>query len=163
MTPIDYGIVVIFIVSSLISLIRGFVKESISLASWGLAFWIAINFGPQLAGILPASIELPSIRFAIGFAVLFIMTLIAGALVSFLVSTLVHRTGLSGTDRALGVVFGMLRGAVIIAVLVLLAGLTPLPQDPWWRESMLLGHFQNFALWLRDTLPSDVSEFFVYS
>ena len=163
MTPIDYGIVIIFIVSSLISLVRGFVKESISLASWGLAFWISISFSAQLSGILPASIEMPSLRLAIAFAALFILTLIAGGLVSFLVTTLVYRTGLSGTDRALGVVFGMLRGAVIVAVLVLLAGLTPLPGDPWWRESMLLGHFQSFALWLRDMLPSDVAQNFVYS
>lgn len=163
MTPIDFGIVIIFVISSLISLIRGFVKESISLASWALAFWVAYSFSPQAAGLVPASIETPSLRLAIGFGVLFVATLIAGALVNFLVSTLVQRTGLSGTDRALGMVFGMLRGAVIVAVLVLLAGLTPLPQDPWWKESMLLGHFESLAVWLRDMLPSDVADNFSYS
>ena len=58
----------------------------------------------------------------------------------------------------LGVVFGVARGAVIVAILVLLAGLTPVPQDSWWQQSQLLGYFQDFALWMRDFLPPEFSK-----
>jgi membrane protein required for colicin V production len=69
----------------------------------------------------------------------------------------VEKTGLSGTDRALGVVFGTIRGAVIIAILVLLAGFTTVPQDAWWSRSYLLHHFQDLALWIRRFLPPDIA------
>ena len=68
------------------------------------------------------------------------------------------RSGLSATDRALGMVFGIARGIVIVAVMVMLAGLTTLPEDPWWRESLLLTHFQDVAIWLRGFLPPDIAE-----
>jgi membrane protein required for colicin V production len=70
----------------------------------------------------------------------------------------VTKTGLAGTDRLLGVVFGVARGAFIVAILVLFAGLTPMPQDAWWHDSRLLGYFQEFALWMRDYLPKDMAE-----
>jgi membrane protein required for colicin V production len=56
------------------------------------------------------------------------------------------------------VVFGMARGAVIVAILVLLAGLTPMPHDPWWHESHLLKYFQDFALWMRNYLPKEIAD-----
>jgi membrane protein required for colicin V production len=62
----------------------------------------------------------------------------------------------------LGVVFGVARGAVIVGILVLLAGLTPLPSDPWWRESMLVPHFERFALEIRGLLPAEVAQYFEF-
>ena len=72
----------------------------------------------------------------------------------------VDKTGLSGTDRVLGIVFGVVRGVVVVALLVLLAGLTTMPKDPWWGESALLGHFQVIALELRALLPPDMAAYF---
>ena len=93
----------------------------------------------------------------VAFTILFVSTVVLGGLVNLLAGQLVARTGLTATDRALGMVFGIARGMVIVAVLVLLAGLTTLPQDPWWSESVLLRHFQDLALWLRSFLPPDVA------
>ncbi len=70
----------------------------------------------------------------------------------------VHYTGLTGTDRVLGMAFGLARGAAVIAVLVLAAGLTPLPKDPWWQQALLLRHFQESAVWLRDFLPPELAQ-----
>ena len=77
------------------------------------------------------------------------------ALVNYLAGQLVEKTGLSGTDRMLGVIFGVARGGVIVAILVLLAGFTAVPQDAWWGQSMLIHHFQEMAIWIRSYLPAE--------
>jgi membrane protein required for colicin V production len=77
--------------------------------------------------------------------------------VNHLASQLVKRTGLTGTDRMIGMIFGVARGVVVVAVMVFLAGLTTLPQDPWWQESLLIGVFQELATWLRLTLAPDIA------
>jgi len=102
----------------------------------------------------------PSLRVAAAFGGLFLATLLLGGLVGILASHLVDYTGLTGTDRVLGMGFGLLRGGAFIAVLVLVAGLTPLPRDPWWQQSLLLDHFQQTALWLRDFLPPELAQNF---
>jgi membrane protein required for colicin V production len=86
-----------------------------------------------------------------------VLVLVLGGVVNYLIGQLVSKTGLSGTDRALGIVFGIARGVMVVGVLVLLAGLTQLPQDPWWQESIFLGHFVDLALWMRSFLPADIA------
>jgi membrane protein required for colicin V production len=104
----------------------------------------------------------PSVRLAISFAVLILVTLLAGGLLSYLIATLVDKTGLSGTDRVVGVIFGLLRGIAIITVLVLLAGLTPVPEDPWWDQSVLLPRFVDLAVYLRTLMPAHYADYFAY-
>ena len=156
---VDYIILVIIAISALLSLWRGFVKEAISLASWIAALWVAMLFFYDLADLMKDWIESATVREWVAFGVLFVGTVLVGGLINYLAGQLVSKTGLTATDRTLGMVFGITRGIVIVAVLVLLAGwLTRLPQDTWWQESMLLGHFQDMAVWLRSFLPTDVAE-----
>jgi membrane protein required for colicin V production len=155
---LDYILLVIIAVSALLSLWRGFVMEAISLVNWILALWVAVIFFQDLAELMKDWIVTASIRNVAAFAALFVGTALVGGLVNFLAGQLVAKTGLTATDRALGMVFGFVRGVVIVAVLVLLAGLTALPQDPWWREALLLGHFQDMALWLSSFLPDHIAE-----
>lgn len=154
----DYFIIGLIVLSMLVSLWRGFIKEALSLATWIVAFLVALNFSERLAARLTPWIELPSARAVAAFAGLFLIVLILGALVNFLVGQLVRQTGLAGTDRILGTVFGVARGVAIIAVLVMLAGVTPLPRDPWWQASQLLPHFERLAVWLADYLPAEVKD-----
>lgn len=162
MHMVDIAIIGIIALSIVISLFRGFIKEAISLATWILAIWLAWFFHADLAVHLEAYIATPSLRLASGFGLLFVATLIVGAFVNFVIGRVVEATGLTGTDRVLGAVFGAFRGILIIAVLVLLAGLTPLPQDGWWHESFFIEYFQGLAVWMRDFLPSDISKNFIY-
>ncbi|NHZ69681.1 MAG: CvpA family protein [Thermotogales bacterium] len=155
---VDYILLVIIAVSALLSLWRGFMKEALSLVSWIAALWIGMLFFYDLARVMRDWIDTPTIRNVVAFGSLFIGTLMIGGLVGYLAGLLVSRTGLTSTDRILGMIFGVARGVVIVAVLVLLAGLTAIPQDPWWQESMLLGYFQDIALWLRSFLPADIAE-----
>ena len=154
---VDYTILAVIGLSALISLMRGFVREALSLAGWILAFWVALTFTRELADLLPASISVPSARLAIAFLSLFFLALLLAALVNFLAVQLVEKTGLSGPDRLLGAGFGIARGAVIVAILVLLAGFTAVPRDPWWRSSVLIPQFQQLALWIRGFLPPDIA------
>ncbi|WP_372737544.1 CvpA family protein [Neptunomonas sp.] len=146
----DWAILGIVGISGLFSIKRGFVREALSLLTWVTAFIIARLFTDALATVLADYIQTPSFRIASAFAILFIMTLIVGALVSNLVSLLVQATGLSGTDRILGMGFGLARGALLVVVLVALLGGTPAVQDAWWQESQLIPHFVLMEAWSRD-------------
>lgn len=163
MVWLDFLILGIIALSALISLIRGFVREAFSLAIWVLAFWISWSFFRDLEVPLREWIGSPTARLGIAFAVLMIATLTVGGLVNYLIIQLVERTGMSGTDRLIGMVFGAARGVLLVAVLVLLAGLTPLPEETWWRQSELVGYFEELAFWLRDLLPPEIAERFRYT
>ena len=160
MVWVDIIIVGIIFISTLISLFRGFVKESISLATWILAGVLAIRYMDVLAALLENSIESVTVRMAASFAVLFIVTLIVGAIFNFIVSQMVNKTGLGGTDKALGMVFGLGRGVLIIVMLLLLASLTPIPEEQWWKESLLIEHFSSISAWIREFLPQDLASKF---
>ena len=159
---VDYAILGIIFISALIGLFRGLVKEAFSLGSWLLAIFIGIRFGQDFSVYLVDYIELPSVRLATAFIILLLLSLLLGSMLSYLLSQIVEKTGLSGTDRFAGLIFGIARGMVVMSVLVLLAGLTPLPQDPWWTQSLLIGPFQELSVWLREQIPSGITGYLSY-
>ena len=160
---IDVVILALIALSAILSLFRGFVREAVALATWLVALMISMAFYEDLATILSQWISTPSAQKITAFVVLFICVLLLGAIVNYLAGRLVDKTGLTGTDKMLGIVFGVARGGVIVAILVLLAGLTPLPQDPWWQDSQFLGYFEEFAMWMRNYLPSDIADNITYA
>jgi len=146
----DWTIIGILAISSLIGLKRGFVKEALSLACWAVAFIIAMTFHEALAVLLADSVSTPSVRKMLAFGALFAATLVVGAMVNYLIGELVRMTGLSGTDRMFGMVFGSARGVVIVmAILLLLPPLIPVNQDPWWKQSVVIPHFLAMEDWAR--------------
>ena len=157
MTVVDVVVIFVIFLSALFSLLRGFVKEAISLATWIIAIWLAATFAPQLADALPSNIESEAARQAIGFGVLFVLTLMVGTLVNMLVSQVVKKTGLSGADRIFGVFFGVLRGGLIIIVFVIIGGMTPLPDTDWWQSSTLLQWFESTAIVIQEYIPEDLN------
>jgi len=162
LNSIDYIILGILLLSTGISFMRGFLREVLSLLAWIAAVWLSVSFTPQLAFLLENQIANDSLRILIAFISLFVSTLIVASLVNFLVSQLVKKTGFSGTDRMIGVIFGLARGAIIVAVIVLVVGFTTVPQETWWQESLLLDHFQTLALWLKGSFPAEMTTRFAY-
>ena len=90
----------------------------------------------------------------------FVAVLILGALLRFVISKLVEGTGLSGTDRLLGMLFGFARGVLLVTLLVFLVGFTAFTRDPWWQQSVLLPQFQRVAVWLEQRVPASVGRAF---
>lgn len=141
----DWAIVVIFGVSSLIGLVRGLIKEALSLVVWAGAFFVAAHFKQPAATLLEHTIATPSLREMAAFGLLFLLTLLLGSLLNYLIAQLVKMTGLSGTDRVLGMVFGAVRGIlVVMAIVIFLPPLVPIDKDNWWHQSLLIPQFVNF-------------------
>ena len=153
----DYTILAVLGLSVLIGLWRGLISEVMALVCWAAAFWVAWAFGDKLAGQF-TSVDVPSVRLMLGYGLCFIAVLIAGALVSFVLRKLIAGSGLSGTDRLFGMMFGLARGMLLVVLAVLMLGFTPFPRDSWWHESRLLPSFQNGAEWLSAKLPDAVTK-----
>ena len=157
MVWIDYAILAVVGISTLISLVRGFVKEAVSLVIWISAFFIASKFYVNLASLL-TSISDQTLRNAAAIAILFITTLIIGALVNYLIGQLVSKTGLSGTDRLLGLVFGALRGVLVTsAILFFMDAFTPASSSDWWVKSQLIPEFTLIVEWFFEYLKNSSS------
>lgn len=158
MNWVDYIILGVLGLSVMIGLWRGLVSEVLALAIWITAFWVAWIFGPVLALHFEHIISLPSVRIIVGYGLCFVAVLILGALLRFVVNKLVESTGLSGTDRLLGMLFGFARGVLLVTLLVFLVGFTAFTRDPWWQRSVLLPQFQHVASWLEQHVPASVRD-----
>ncbi|VEG70191.1 colicin V production protein [[Pasteurella] aerogenes] len=154
---IDLIIIGIIAFSVIVSLLRGFVREVMSLASWVVAFLVANNFYPYLANYL-TQIQSEYLRDGAAIAILFVTTLIIGAIVNYVISQLVDKTGLSGTDRVLGACFGLLRGVLIVAALLFFVDtFTNFSQSDWWKNSKLIPHFGFIVEWFFQQLKENSS------
>lgn len=162
MTLVDFGIVTIIAVLLLLGLVWGFAKVAIALGTWLAASMISFSFAPNLAASMLTSIESPPMRLAAAMGILFVLTIMVGAVVSFLVRQFVSKTGLSGLDRVLGLIIGGSLGLVVVIALVFVAGLTNAPSYDWWQSSILIERFETLALWLQGYLPDDVAKYFSY-
>ncbi|MDN5923905.1 MAG: CvpA family protein, partial [Xanthomonadales bacterium] len=120
-------------------------------------------FGADFAGVFAGHIEFNSARMVLGYGLCFVSVLIVGALLGFIMHKLVQGTGLSGTDRLLGMFFGLARGLFLVTLAVLLLGFTPFPGDPWWHQSRLLPGFQGAASWFGQRLPDGMEKYLSYA
>lgn len=153
MTWLDYAACALLAASILWGVWRGLVREVISVAAWVLAFLAANLFAGPLGEELPGVLPTPEIRVLVAFIAVFVATLAVCTLVGLLLSRLAKVAGLGGLDRVLGGVFGLARAMVILLAFSLLAGLTALPRQPVWRNSVCGEPLAQAALALRPWLP----------
>jgi len=154
---IDYCIVGLVALSALIGLIRGLVREVFSLVLWFAAGWFGLHYNHDFSKYLGNAITDESARFAVSFLAIFIGILLLGGMIVYLLVKLVDSTGLGGTDRLAGLLFGVAKGVLIVSILVLLAGVTPVAKEPWWSQSKLIPSFESVAKWLRTQVPSGLA------
>ena len=158
MTIFDYLVLFVLICSVLISMLRGLVKEVLSLASWIIAFVVANAYGEALATMLPDVIPGESTKLIVAYIALFIGTRLLMALLSRAVQELVKASGLSLVNRGLGALFGLARGIVIVLVVVLLCGTTTIPQQPFWQDALLSPPAVRAAETVKPYLPDQFAQ-----
>jgi len=158
MTLLDIIVLAVIGISILLGVIKGLVREVLSLAAWVMAFFAANLAAPEAAQLLPQGMASEEIRLLAGFAVVFVLVLIGLSVLAVMASKLVKIAGLGMADRALGGVFGLLWGALVVTILVLLAGLTSLPRQPVWRNAILVPMLEASAGYVKTWLPAELSK-----
>lgn len=155
---VDIVITVVIFLSTLISWIRGFTREILSLLAWIGAFWVGFSFSHPVADIFTNYIKAPSLRIAVAFTLLFIVTFILISILNFCIGLLINRVGLSSLDKFFGVFVGAARGILLVALMLLLAKLTPVTEDAWWKNSLLIPKFEPIENWLKSFMPEYVEK-----
>lgn len=158
MNWIDYTVCAILVLSVLVGLWRGLIREVLSLAGWLLALFLAGRFAPMLALSFPQDFATPLARQLIAAIVIFLLVSLVTGLIALLVAKAVHAVGLGLIDRILGAIFGFCRGALIVLVCVVLAGLTDFVKSPAWQEARLREPLQTAAVALKPWLPKAIAE-----
>ncbi len=159
-TFFDYGVAFILVASALIGVLRGLVREVLALVGWVVAFVLAYHFGGTVSHWMPESLPGGELtRSALGFLTVFFGTWIVSALVGAVLGQLLETTGLKPADRGLGLVFGLARGGLIVMLIVVLAGLTKLPEEPFWRDAVSRPYVMQAMDELRHWLPPDLARY----
>jgi len=158
MNWLDYAVIGVLVVSLVWSAVRGVVWEIFALGGWIIAFLAANLFAGPLAAHLPTAVPGGELRTLVAFLAIFVVALICSALVGMLMSKLVSAIGLGAVDKALGALFGIARGTILVLVAVLAAGLTSAPRQPWWQESLSGEPLKQAALALKPWLPDSFAQ-----
>jgi len=158
MTGFDLAIIGVIAVSAIIAFFRGVVRSLIGLIAWIAGFVVGVVFAPSLATLLPAFPDYPLLPWVLAFVIIFLLTIVAGALIAWPLHAVIHKAGLGFVDRGLGFVFGLVRGAVVIVAFVLVGGLSPLAEREWWQNSLLVPPFEQAAISLKPWLPQAWAE-----
>lgn len=154
----DLVIVGLLVLSAVIGVFRGFVKEVLSLAAWVGAFWVAWAFAVPAGSLFESMLDKPQLRVLAAGMVLFLATLVVATLIGQLIQRTITRTGLAGPDRMLGLLFGALRGAAVIVALVLVLRLFSVQEAPWWQHSALVPYFDRLGAAVVQLLRPEVAE-----
>ena len=160
-TP-DLIIAGVILLSILIGVVRGFIKESISLITWIVAICLAIMYASPLSAHISFT-KSPLVHTLTAFLLIFVGMVFVGALINYMISSLIRRTPFSIPDKVLGSLFGLMRGIAFVTILVLLGGLTPLPEEGWWQQSYSIARLQVLAVWLKERLPEENAKVFHFA
>lgn len=160
MNVLDLIILLLIAASVGVGLWRGFIRESVTLASWLFAAWLILRYTGPLADALTPWLAQETVRVVVAVVMLALAALTLGALATTLLRRLAGTLGLGLLDRLLGIVLGAVRGVVVVTLLVLLAGVTPVPDAPGWQNSALIPSFERLAAAALERLPADAAERF---
>ncbi len=157
MTVFDYVVLTIIGLSILLSVMRGLVQEILALAAWVLSFWLAGKYAGQGAHWMPAGLPSDSMRYMAAFLAIFCAVWLLSAIVRITLNQFLKTTGLKPLDRMLGSVFGLSRGVLLVLMLVLIAGMTQIPQSQDWRDAMFSPLCEDAVLSIKPWLPAGLA------
>ncbi len=149
LTGADVLIGLILLGSTLIGLLRGFVREAVSLVFWILAVWAAWKFGPVVEPHLGGLLAESSVAPWVGRLVVLVLVLLIGWLVGMVLSYFTRSVGLGPLDRVIGLLFGIVRGTVLMGLVIIGCELLHLNHEEWWNRSKLVPYGETVGDWLR--------------
>lgn len=152
----DYVLAAIFLFSVIVSFFRGFVREAISLITWFLAFYLALQFSPALSSTLHTSISNPKGAYLVSFAIIFIIVMILGSIIKKLANGLMQLPFLGFFNKILGFVFGVVRGVLFVAIIQFIIQLTPMHDSTWVKTSQVAPHFQKMVAYFNTLIPKGI-------
>ena len=159
MTQFDYIVLIVIFLSVLLGWWRGLVYEILSLLSWITSYFVAKSWAVEFTPYMPEVLESEALKNAAAFMAVFVTTLILCGIAAWALNKLIKSFGLDWrTDGVLGAFFGFLRGCLLVLLIVLFAGLTKLPQTPFWRDALFSKPLQNMAYVVMDLLPDEMAK-----
>lgn len=162
MTGFDFVLLAILAISVILGLLRGLLKEVLSLVAYASAFLAAIWWGPVVSDWFMQWITQPFVSMALAYLSVFIAVLLSIGFINMTLAALLSKTGLTPADHGLGGMFGLVRGVLFVLVLVTIAGYTPLPEEPWWKNAMFSKQVVSVVQQIKLKLPPPVNGWLPY-
>lgn len=153
MTWVDYVICAVLVISVIMGALRGFTRETFSLVTWIVSFWLAWRFGARVGSMFGVHLANPGLRLYLGYAAVFIVVLLVGAVISAILVRLVRSSPLAGPDRSLGAGLGLLRGLLLVIAGIMLAAVNGERNSTWWHQSLIVPRLAPVAQDLRTLVP----------
>jgi len=153
MTIVDLVIIVAVLASVVVGVIRGIVREAIAISALLIAIWAALHLGPYAGGWLGGTMGSSELELWAGRFLVFVIILAIGGLTGWGVSKIVRMAGLTGTDRYLGGLFGLIRAVVLIGLFALLGRYAAFDAESWWLKSSLIPYAETVADWIEVMAP----------
>ena len=162
MNSFDYTVLIIIGVSIVVSMMRGALRELLSIAGWLVAFYVAKTYAIQLITLLPLAIPTLQLRVLAAFIILFLGVLLVVNLLAIALSSLIKKIGLGWVNRFFGAFLGFAKGLIIVCVIVFLAGLTSIPKDARWTNAMFSSPLEALIKTVLPWLPLTVAQHVKY-
>jgi membrane protein required for colicin V production len=162
MTVFDYTVLAIIGLSIILSVMRGLVKEVLSILAWFAAFYVARTYTNQMLPLIPSDIPSESLKTLAAFLVLFLATLFLSTLLAIAISAVFKKIGLGLLNGLLGAVFGTFRGVLIVCIFVFFAGLTEAPKDARWKNAMFSAPIEALVISMLPWLPEGITKHVKY-
>lgn len=159
MAIVDLIILAVLAISVVVGFFRGFIKEAVSVASLVLAVWASLRFAPAGSQLIESVVgfgaldQSQAMKMWIGRALVFFSVLLLGGLIGWALSYIINQTGMTGTDRILGMGFGFFRGALLLGVIALAGNYLGFAEDAWWQESRLVPYAERVGNGIRAFAP----------
>jgi membrane protein required for colicin V production len=157
MTWFDYAVIAILVISMLVGILRGVLREVVMLGGWVAAFVLASAFAGRITPLMPESLG-PLLAPLLAYLAIFLGVVLTAGFIALLLTMLAKSAGMGALNRLLGAGFGMMRGLLVILALVLLAGFTSLPREPFWRNAVSSGAFETVVIGARPLLPDELAK-----
>jgi membrane protein required for colicin V production len=157
MNAIDYGVIVLMLLSIGAGVVRGAIREVMNIAGWVLAYGLAHAFAADLAPIFADWVGEPAGRMLLAWASIFLAVVVVVSLIASLLSEVVRKLGMSGLDRGVGALIGLARGLLVMLAITLGVGLTKIPQTVMWKQAAVTPWMELAAMYTRGLLPESIA------